>query len=235
MEFLAPHFLDVVCLLVSITMFTLYNVFIWRKLKSDPIYTIQGASNLARRAWVVTVMEEKNDILAVQTLRNSTMAATFLASTAILLSVGVLSLTGQLDTIGTTWHSLNIFGSTEQSTLALKILVLLVNLFIAFFSFSSSIRMYNHVGFMINVPCMDGNYSSSMTFVAMQLNRAASHFHFGMHAFYFLVPLVFWFFGPLLLVFSTLAMICVVYCLDRTSKMYCDYMTPFSMKSCNLK
>jgi uncharacterized membrane protein len=235
LEWLAPHMLDMVCLLVSIAVFTIYNVFIWWKLKSNPIYTIQGASNLARRAWVVNVMEDKNDILAVQTLRNSTMAATFLASTAILLSVGVLSLTGQADNIGTTWHSLNIFGSTEQSTLTLKILVLLVNLFVAFFSFSSSIRVYNHVGFMINVPCLDGNYSSSMTFVAMQLNRAASHFHFGMRAFYFMVPLVFWFFGPILLVVSTVAMVCVVHCLDRTSKMYSDYMTPFSMKSCNLK
>lgn len=235
MERLVPHVLDVVCLLVSIAMFTLYNAVMWWKLKSDPIFTIQGAADLSRRAWVVSVMEEKKDILAVQTLRNSTMAATFLASTAILLSVGVLSLTGQAENIGTTWHSLNIFGSTEQSTLALKLLVLLVNLFIAFFSFSSSIRLYNHVGFMLNVPSIDGNYSSSMTFVAMQLNRAASHFHFGMRAFYFMVPLVFWIFGPLLLLFSTIAMICVVYCLDRTPKMYCDYMTPFSMKSCKLE
>jgi uncharacterized membrane protein len=231
---LSPHMLDLTCLAVSILMFTLYNVFIWIKLKSDPIYTIQGATNLARRAWVVNVMEEKNDILAVQTLRNSTMAATFLASTAILLSVGVLSLTGQAENLGNTWHMLNIFGSTERSTLALKLLVLLINLFIAFFSFSSSIRLYNHVGFMINTPCTDGNYSSSLTFVAIQLNRAANHFHFGMRAFYFLIPLVFWIFGPLLLIGSTIATICVVYFLDRTPRLYSDYMTPYSMKNCKL-
>jgi uncharacterized membrane protein len=215
-------------------MFTLYNIFIWWKLKSNPIYTIQGATNLARRAWVVNIMEEKNDILAVQTLRNSTMAATFLASTAILLSVGVLSLTGQAENLGTTWHMLNIFGSTERSTLALKLLVLLINLFIAFFSFSSSIRLYNHVGFMINTPCTDGNYSSSLTFVAIQLNRAANHFHFGMRAFYFLIPLVFWIFGPLLLIGATIATILVVYFLDRTPPLYCDYITPYGMKSCKM-
>jgi uncharacterized membrane protein len=215
-------------------MFTLYNVFIWWKLKFNPIYTIQGATNLARRAWVVNIMEEKNDILAVQTLRNSTMAATFLASTAILLSVGVLSLTGQAENLGNTWHMLNIFGSTERSTLALKLLVLLINLFIAFFSFSSSIRLYNHVGFMINTPCTDGNYSSSLTFVAMQLNRAANHFHFGMRAFYFLIPLVFWIFGPLLLIGSTIATILVIYFLDRTPPLYCDYITPYGMKACKM-
>ncbi|WP_231583682.1 DUF599 domain-containing protein [Desulfovibrio sp. TomC] len=234
MDILSPHALDLESLLLSLFMFTMYNVFIWLKLKNDPIYTIQGATNLARIAWVVSIMEDKNEILAVQTLRNSTMAATFLASTAILLSVGVLSLTGQAENIGNTWHALNIFGSTEKSTLALKILVLLINLFIAFFSFSSSIRLYNHVGFMINTPCTDGNYSSSMTFVAMQLNRAASHFHFGMRAFYFLIPLVFWIFGPLLLVLSTIAIILVVYFLDRTPRLYSDYMTPFGIKACKL-
>lgn len=230
---LTPHFLDLLCLLASVAMFSLYNVFIWWKLKSNPIYTIQGATNLARRAWVVNIMEEKNDILAVQTLRNSTMAATFLASTAILLSVGVLSLTAQAEHMGTTWQALNLFGSTERSTLALKLLVLLINLFIAFFSFSSSVRLYNHVGFMINIPCSDGDYSTSFTFVAMQLNRAASHFHLGMRAFYFMVPLVFWIFGPLFLVGSTALMILVVFFLDKTKKMHSDYISAYH-RSCKI-
>ncbi|MBF0482018.1 MAG: DUF599 domain-containing protein [Desulfovibrionaceae bacterium] len=229
-ESLSPHKLDLICLLLSMSMFTAYNAFIWRKLKSNPMYTIQGAGNLARRAWVVSVMEENNDILAVQTLRNSTMAATFLASTAILLSVGVLSLTGQAENLGHTWQTLNIFGSTQQSTLALKLLILLVNLFIAFFSFSSSIRMYNHVGFMINVPCTDGNYSSSLTFVAMHLNRAAKHFHIGMLSFYYTIPLVFWIFGPVLLLVSTVAIIVVVFFLDRTPQMHSDYITAYDQK-----
>ncbi|WP_243359462.1 DUF599 domain-containing protein [Fundidesulfovibrio terrae] len=235
LDILSPHALDLMCLLASVAMFTLYNVFIWWKLKSNPIFTIQGATNLARRAWVVNIMEEKNDILAVQTLRNSTMAATFLASTAILLSMGVLSLTGQAESLGNTWHTLNVFGSTQQSTMALKLLVLLVNLFIAFFSFSSSIRLYNHVGFMINVPCADGNYSSSLTFVAMQLNRAANHFHIGMRAFYFMVPLMFWMFGPLLLFGGTLMMIIVVFILDRAPKMHSDYIITYEQKSCKLR
>lgn len=227
MEILSPHALDLFCLFASIFMFTVYNVYIWQKLKSDPIYTIQGATDLARRAWVVTVMEEHDALLAVQTLRNSTMAATFMASTAVLLSVGVLSLTGQAENLSTTWHSLNIFGSTQKSTLALKLLVLLLNLFIAFFSFSSSIRLFNHVGFMINAPASEANAASSMTFVAIQLNRAASHFHFGMRAFYFLVPLVLWIFGPLLLLGGTAVMIGVVYYLDRAPEMQNDTLKPY--------
>ena len=38
------------------------------------------------------VMRNQRDILAVQTLRNWTMASTFLASTAILIALGVFNL-----------------------------------------------------------------------------------------------------------------------------------------------
>ena len=37
-------------------------------------------------------MKERRDVLAVQTLRNWIMAASFLASTAILIGLGLLSL-----------------------------------------------------------------------------------------------------------------------------------------------
>lgn len=233
-EFVLPHLFDLVCLAISMGLFTLYNLFVWWQLRRNPIYTIQGATSLARKSWVVQIMEEHDDILAVQTLRNSTMAATFLASTAILLSVGVLSLTGQAEKIGQAWRTLNFFGSSEQSMLAIKLLILLGNLFVAFFSFSSSIRLFNHVGFMINVPCSERDYSTSITFVAIQLDRAAKHFHNGMRAFYFMVPLVFWFFGPLLLVGATVLMIVVVYFIDKTPSMDYDYISSFPHKHCKL-
>lgn len=228
-----PHLLDFACLLASMAFFSAYNLFVWWKLKQNPIYTIQGAASLARKSWVVNIMEEKKDILAVQTLRNSTMAATFLASTAILLTVGVLTLSGQGEKLGETWHAVNVFGSTQRSTLALKLLVLLLNLFIAFFSFSSSIRLYNHVGFLINVPSAERDYSTSVTFVAIQLNRAANHFHIGMRAFYFMIPLVFWLFGPIYLLVATVLMTLVVYFMDRTPSMDYDYITSFE-RQCRL-
>lgn len=90
-----PLILDIISLVVSAGLFTAYHLFAMWKLKTNPIYTIYGATKMAKTAWVVKIMEEKNDILAIQTLRNSTMAATFLASTSILLAVGLLTLSGQ--------------------------------------------------------------------------------------------------------------------------------------------
>jgi uncharacterized membrane protein len=90
-----PYYLDIICLAISIGLFSFYHLFLSWKLKINPIYSLYGATKLARTGWVVNIMEEKRDILAVQTLRNSTMAATFLASTAILLAVGVLTRPGR--------------------------------------------------------------------------------------------------------------------------------------------
>ena len=233
-EWMAPHLLDLICLALSVCLFSGYHAYLRLRLRSNPIYTLYGATQMAKTAWVVGIMEDRRDILAVQTLRNSTMAATFLASTSILLAVGLLTLTGQSDKLGQIWHAVNVFGSTAQSTITLKLLVILINLFIAFFNFSLAIRLFNHVGFLINTPSEDGGYGSSITFVAMQLNKAGSYFHLGMHAYYFLVPLVFWLFGPLLMVLATIVVVALVFRIERTPALDCGYLSSFFRQACPL-
>jgi len=143
----APHFLDIVCLAISAGLFTFYHLYVRWKLKTNPIYSLYGATTLAKTAWVVNVMEEKNDLLAVQTL---------------------------------------------------------------------------------------GNYGSSMTFVAMQLNKAGGYFHNGMRAYYFLVPLIFWLFGPLLMVLATAVLVVIIFRIEKTPKLDCGYLASFFRQSCQL-
>lgn len=233
-EFIAPHFLDMVCLAISAGLFSFYHLYVRWRLKTNPTYSLYGATVLARTAWVVGIMEEKNDILAVQTLRNSTMAATFLASTSILLAVGLLTLSGQADKLGETWHAMNIFGSKAESTLTLKLLVILGNLFIAFFNFSFAIRLFMHVGFLINTPPEEGSYGASITFVAMELNKAGGYFHIGMRAYYFLVPLIFWLFSPIFMVLSTITLVIMVSRIEKTPRLDCEYLGTIFKNSCAL-
>lgn len=196
-------------------------------MKSNPIYSFYGATKLAKTDWVVNIMEDRRDILAVQTLRNSTMAASFLDSTAVLLAVGVLTLSGQADKLGNTWHMLNMYGSTSASTMTMKLIVILGDLFVAFFSFYFSIRLFSHVGFIINTPISDGNYGTSITFVAMQLGKAGTYFYIGMRAYYFLVPLVFWLFGPLFMLTSTIILVAIMLMIEKTPKLDCSFLSKF--------
>jgi uncharacterized membrane protein len=162
-------------------------------------------------------MREKRDVLAVQTLRNSTMAATFLASTSVLLIIGVLTLS-ESDKLQTSWHVLNTFGAKHPELWLIKILSLLMDLFVAFFSFSMSIRIFNHVGYMINVPLELKHKMITPAHVATHLNRAGNFYSIGMRAYYFTVPLVFWLFGPHFMFVSTIGLLIALYRIDRAPK-----------------
>ncbi len=213
------HLLDAACFVLSCVVFLGYLAWMKARTGHDPSFSIQGVTSAARAAWVESVMAEGKDILAVQTLRNSTMAATFLASTAVLLTVGVLTLTGQSEKLGITWHALNLWGSRHESILAVKLVLLIMNLFGAFFCFSTSVRLYNHVGYLINTPPAGGASCLSAALVGAQLNRAGHYYSLGMRGFYCMVPLVLWLFGPVFLLGGTVAMVVVLYRMDRTPRL----------------
>ncbi|WP_162084045.1 DUF599 domain-containing protein [Sulfuriferula nivalis] len=213
---------DFISFFISAALLGLYQAYLAYKVKKRPTYTVQAVNRIARTAWVETIMNERRDVLAVQTLRNSTMAATFLASTAVLLIIGVLNLSGEAEKLNTTWHALNAVGATNNSIWLIKLLVLLSDLFVAFFCFSMSIRLYNHVGFMINVPLTLNHKMISPPHVASHLNRAGKFYSIGMRAYYFSVPMVFWLFGPHFMVAATILLIFVLYFIDRAPKVMAD-------------
>jgi uncharacterized membrane protein len=210
---------DALSFFLSAMLLVLYHIYLRAKVRRNPAYTVQAVNIIARRAWVLNIMHDSGkEVLAVQTLRNSTMAATFLASTAVLLIVGVLTLSEQGDKLGSTWHALNVFGAKHPQLWLIKLILLLLDLFVAFFSFSMSIRVYNHVGYMINVPLTMNHKMISPEHVAIHLNRAGSFYSIGMRAYYFIVPLVFWLFGPHFMLVATLVLIAVLYKIDRAPK-----------------
>jgi uncharacterized membrane protein len=192
-----------------------YHGYLRLRLRRNPHYTIQAINNEARIAWVEMIMSNSNkDVLAVQTLRNSTMAATFLASTAVLLIIGVLNLSHSPGTAGGLLQAIDLHNQ-ESLVHLLKLTPLLLALFSAFFSFSLAIRMYNHVGYLIN----SGGHPASPAnprYVARLLNRGGYYYSLGMRSYYLSVPFVFWLFGPLFLMATSLGLVVVLYYLDRT-------------------
>ncbi len=216
---LTPIGYDVLSFVLSVLMLSAYHYYLRIKVAKNPAYTVQSVNIIARAAWVENIMRgEGKEVLAVQTLRNSTMAATFLASTAVLLIMGVLTLSEQGDQLSSKWHALNVIGATHSELWLVKLLLLLLDLFVAFFSFSMAVRVYNHVGFMVNVPLAMNHKMISPRHVAITLNRAGRFYSVGMRAFYFTVPLVFWLFGPHFMLAATAALVPVLYRLDRAPK-----------------
>jgi uncharacterized membrane protein len=207
---------DLVSFTFSAALLLSYHLFLRYKLLTDPAYTIQAVNAAARLAWVEGIMTKAgNEVLAVQTLRNAIMGPTFLATTAVLLLIGTITLTGQADKLEQTWHALNIFGASGPELWLAKVLLLLMDFLIAFMCFTQAVRLFIHVGFMINVPPSDARRNSAQ-FVATQLNRAGVYHWIGMRAYYCAVPLVFWLFGPHFMMLATLVTVAILFYLDRT-------------------
>ncbi|MDP2058071.1 MAG: DUF599 domain-containing protein, partial [Thiobacillus sp.] len=179
--------------------------------------TIHGVNALARTLWVENIMRNNNkDVMAVQTLRNFLMGSSLMASTAALLIIGTLTLSGQAENIAQNWHALSFKGSFATELWIVKVMFLLLDFIVAFFAFTMSVRLTNHVVFMVNVPEHDAHHNLSPKAVARRLHRAGSMFAIGMRAFFFAVPLVFWLFGPYFLLISSIFLVLALYRLDRS-------------------
>jgi len=220
MSSVASSYFDLLALCISAALMAVYHAWLARKVVKNPAYTVQAVNRIARAAWVESIMRgDGKEVLAVQTLRNSTMAATFLASTAVLLIIGVLTLSGQADKMESTWHSLNVLGGRHSELWMAKLLVMLLDLFAAFFSFTMAVRVFNHVGYLVNVPEDLRHGAITPAHVAVHLNRAGKFYSYGMRAYYFVVPLVFWLFGPHFLLLATVGLVVILARIDRAPKL----------------
>lgn len=192
-----------------------YQIYLAFRNRRQPGYAIHGLNALARVRWVETIMQGKGgEVLAVQTLRNSMMAASMMASTAILLVIGTLNLGVETDKLEHLLRALSSRASGSSADHALIVLLLLCDFFVAFFFFSMAIRYFNHVGYMINLP-----QSQAALFpphrVAAYLNRAGRFYSLGTRSFHMCVPLVFGLFGPVSLVVASIGLIVALNLMDR--------------------
>lgn len=211
-----PNF-EISAYLISLALVGGYHLYLRWKVHHDRAYTIQSVNNAARSAWVENIMADNksNGILAVQTLRNSTMAATFLASTAILLIMGLLNLMQKSDSEQSVLHSIQTAMLAAGDHEQIKLLVLMVTFFWAFFSFSMAVRMYNHVGYLINATNAKQEFCPTPAYVARLLNRSGTYYSYGMRSYYLSVPMVFGLFNPVYMVLASVALIIALYNIDR--------------------
>jgi uncharacterized membrane protein len=101
-----------------------YHAHLYTKVRRDPLTTAVGITNHARQMWVKGVIRDRRDIMAVQTLRNQVMAATFLASTAILISLGLFSAAFRPGVFSDISHALNLLGTKTETLWVFKLMLL---------------------------------------------------------------------------------------------------------------
>jgi uncharacterized membrane protein len=220
MELFAEFETDIGALLLSALSVAAYYLFLSMKVRENPTYTIHGVHALARRLWVANIMRNPSlGIMGVQTLRNWIMGSSLMASTAAILIIGTLTLSGQAENITRSWHVLSMTSSHAAELWIVKVMALLITFIVAFFAFAMSVRLANHVVFMLNVPEYEAHHNLSPESVARRLHRSGTMFSIGMRAFLFAIPLVFWLFGPYFLLAASFGLVITLYRLDRSESL----------------
>ena len=135
---------------LTIAVLALYEVLLHVLQRRRPRQMAPSAHASLREEWFEAVSAQKGtELLAVQTLRNSLMSATMLASTTALGLMGTLTLAAP--SLHETLADALPGASLVTPRLALE-LVLVALLFTSLVSTVMAVRFYNHAGFIAGMP-----------------------------------------------------------------------------------
>ena len=166
----------------------------------------------------MVMSKDSKDILAIQTLRNSVMSTSFMASTSILLIIGTLNISEKVGQWALNWQSYDLAESYSTELWQIKLGLLLLDFSIAFYCFSMAIRFFNHVGYMINLPDDAPSNCGLSQQTCVYLNRAGRYYSFGTRTFFFSLSIILWFFGPYFLILAALVLIGGLAMLDKVPR-----------------
>lgn len=207
-------YLDVILVPLGFIFCMGYHFWLWQRVRTQPLTTIIGTNANGRRMWVSSIMKdnEKKNILAVQTLRNTIMGSTLMATTSILLCSGLAAVISSTYSVKKPLND-TIYGAHGEFMVALKYVTLLLILLFSFICHSLSIRFINQVNFLINCP-PDQYGTVTPDYVSQLLEKGFTLNTVGNRLFYAALPLLLWIFGPVLVFLCYISMVPVLYNLD---------------------
>eukprot|EP01018_Ginkgo_biloba_P027701 Gb_06269 [translate_table: standard] len=207
-------YLDLTLVPLCILFTLLYHGLLWYKVKNHPLHTTIGVNTIGRRLWIQSMIKEneKKNIIAVQTLRNSIMGNTLMATTCILLCSGLAAMISSTYSVKKPLND-TAYGGHGELMVALKYVTLLMFFLFAFFCHSLSIRFLNQVNYLINtIQCPSSMITAD--YVCELFERGFIFNTIGNRTFYIGFPLLLWIFGPVLVFVCSVAILPVLYNLD---------------------
>ncbi|MED6155805.1 hypothetical protein PIB30_008707 [Stylosanthes scabra] len=207
-------YLDVIMVPLGLIVNIGYHLWLWHKVRTQPHTTIIGINASGRRNWVNTMLKdnEKKNILAVQSLRNTIMGSTLMATTSILLSSGLAAVISSTYSVKKPLNDA-VYGAHGEFMVALKYVTLLTLFLFSFLCHSLSIRFINQVNILINTP-QDPMSLVTPEYISEILERGFILNTVGNRLFYGALPILLWIFGPVLVFLCTITMVPVLYNLD---------------------
>ncbi len=161
--------------------------------------------NLQRRRWVANATQRESPFDAILS-GNIMGSVSLLASTAVLLVLAVFTLFSQLPTLMTSLKSISLERVYTINEVQLHLVVMLSMFVLAFFSFTLSLRQFNH--FCIMLGALDHSSPTppeEIDAIARINALGAKNFNSGLRAYYFSVATGAWFAAEWLSIVVSLA------------------------------
>ncbi|KAI3903876.1 hypothetical protein MKW92_025593 [Papaver armeniacum] len=221
---LQKEYLDVILVPTGLFLMIGYHLFLLYRIRKFPHTTVIGYENHNKRAWVEGLMQGDSDMkdtgIALTVIASNIGAATYLAS----LSIGLSSLIGAW--VGSSSNNIFmsdlIYGDRRSSTISIKYISLLAFFLFAFASFIQSTRYFVHANFLMSTPHTD----IPVKYVEMAVIRGSNFWSLGLRALYFATTLLFWIFGPIPMLASSIFMVILLHFLDTNSTPLHQYQPP---------
>jgi len=200
------------CVGLTLAVLALYEAMLVLLHRSNRLAPARHAG--LREEWFRVVSAQKgSEVLAVQTLRNSLMSATMLASTAALALMGTVTLAAP-----SLQESLAAAqGVSSLSARLVLELVLLALLFASLVSSMMAVRFYNHAGFIGGMP-VESEARARWTEAGVRyVRRAGLLYGIGLRQLVLVAPVVSALLVPASGPVAALLVAAVLYSLDRFS------------------
>lgn len=202
------------------TILLMYEVLLVLLQRRQPERLARARHASLREDWFLAVSEQKgSEVLAVQTLRNSLMSATMLASTAALALMGTVTLAAP-----SLHASFDIArGISDVSPRLTLELLLLALLFASLVSTMMAVRFYNHAGFIGGMPVESEARKRWAHAGVRYVRRAGILYGVGLRQLVLVVPVVAAILLPLAGPMAAVLVAAVLFWFDR----YCDETVTF--------
>lgn len=149
--------------------------------------------SMQRRRWVANAVNRDTPLDAI--LAGNIMGSvSFLASTSVLLVLAAFTAFGNLTALMGTLDAVGIQARYQTQDVQIHLFATLAVFVLSFFSFTLALRQFNHFCILLGAIEHSKHTTSEEIEAIAQLNTlAAKNFNNGIRAYYFAVPMVFWF------------------------------------------
>lgn len=198
------------CVLSSTLMVSAYEAWFYHHARRYPLRIARTAHARIRANWVRGLMRQQGqELLAVQTIRNSVMSASVTASTAVLALMGGITLLSTR----ISWEAALVTGITPRAALAA---ILIVILFTTFVLSAMAVRFFNHTGYLMGTPASGPGRQALVELAVRYVVRAGNYYSQGMRTLLWLMPVIVGLVSPWLMPVAAGFLIVVLRWFDRT-------------------